>query len=165
MMYNNASQLKWQDYDTFYGIRKKIFERTIDVFSPFRWNRSVSFNVWSFPVTWKEILYHVKNLWLHVWHRLTFFQKDIFHINVIYVDRTIKIYWPWYHFVVCTWKLFPIDLSCVCSSTSNIYLPVFICRLKSDAASFYTKNRRINNLFIGQHCLNSFILEQKIVCK
>ena len=113
----------------------------------------------------QKIYFNTYNTYCLMFDIDLFFQKDIFHVNVIYVDRTIKIYWPWYHFVVCTWKLFPIDLSCVCSSTSNIYLPVFICRLKSDAASFYTKNRRINNLFIGQHCLNSFILEQKIVCK
>ena len=118
-------QLKWQDYDSLYRIRTKIFERTIDVFTPFRWNRSVSFNVWSFLVTWKEILYHVKNLWLHVWHRLTFFWKDIFHINVIYVDRTIKIYWPWYYFCMYT-ESSPMDLGCVFYSTSNIYTSVFI---------------------------------------
>ena len=85
----------------------------------------MSFNVWSFLVTWKEILDHVKNLWLHVWHRLTFFQKDIFHINVIYVDRTIKIYWPWYYFCMYT-ESSPMDLGCVFYSTSNIYTSVFI---------------------------------------
>ena len=78
-----------------------------------------------FSVTWKEILDHVKNLWLHVWHRLTFFQKDIFHINVIYVDRTIKIYWPWYYFCTYT-ESSPKDLGCVFYSTSNIYTSVFI---------------------------------------